>query len=188
MEEVRAGQSERLFASLSGVIFVLAGMSLLAMTLLTPAWLSCRELASRRDIMQAQLTNLQSLQDRYQHFQTSLENDDPVLIERLAFTELHQKPASSKILHVNLGGSDYTGQREANRAQGQSIFSWLSQYVPVEQQAQAPAYQPINSKLVRMTNRTNSRWLLLGFGVCCVFVGMWPKSYEIDADHAADQS
>ncbi len=74
------------------------GMTLLNVTMLVPAWLQCRQLNWQRQVMRLQVERLEQQDQRYQQFQQALEEDDPVLLERLAFSHLRLKPTGCETL------------------------------------------------------------------------------------------
>ena len=81
----------KLLDTLPGWVCLLGGAVLLALFIWTPQWLACRETGWQRDLMRAQAAALTEQRDRYAQFLAALEADDPVVIERLAFTELRRK-------------------------------------------------------------------------------------------------
>jgi len=76
-------------------MLMLAGMALLSMAILIPAWLEARELNWQHEVMKLQLERLQQQETQYQQFLEALEAEDPTVLERLALAHLHLKPAGA---------------------------------------------------------------------------------------------
>lgn len=97
------GPITRTIDALPGWICVLGGCLLLGMLLIAPAYLKVRATAWERDLMALQAERLDQQREKYERFELALRSDDPVLLERLAFTELRQKPAESSLLDPGPG-------------------------------------------------------------------------------------
>jgi len=170
---------------------MVGGMALIAMTLLTPAWVQCRQLNWHRQLMRVQADRLAQQEQAYRQFDQDLESHDPVLLQRLAFSYLHLKPAGTTILTTHVArqdGSDRWWDYPINdrgykisrldsaptmgRAidTGSTIENWL--HVPLPRVGvDYLAMQPLRTTLVRLT--TGPAWLLLiGLGVYCLVVGL----------------
>ena len=179
---------ETLLTALAGWLPVLAGGALLGMTLITPEWVGWRELLWQRDMLRLQAEGLETQRASYSAFHEALAADDPVLLERLAYTHLRYKPADKQLLDgvgegygdgevVAVGYSPVTGMQTtpATGSSGSEVIeSWLSTPQPVIGQ-DIPAYRPMNTRLVRLT-RGPSRYLLLLVGLICLVAGLWPEN------------
>jgi len=88
----------KLVDALPGWMCVAGGAVLLALFVWTPQWLAGREIAWQRDLMKAQAQALIEQRDRYAEFEAALAQGDPILLERLAFTELRQKRVGQQLL------------------------------------------------------------------------------------------
>src|SRR5688572_27063739 len=94
---------DRASAPLPGYLLIFSGMALLAMALMVPAWMESRELAWQVSLMELQAKRLADQENSYREFNTALAEDDPVLLERLAFYHLRLKPAGSTPLDPGAG-------------------------------------------------------------------------------------
>ncbi|MFA9478326.1 hypothetical protein ACERK3_08460 [Phycisphaerales bacterium AB-hyl4] len=162
---------ERLFAALPGWMFLLGALSLMAMTLITPPWLHGRDLAWKQELMHAQLDRLTRQQDRYKQFHASLVADDPILLERLAFTQLRLKPTDRELLDP-MGGRSVAGVPLGHgEAGGATIEAWLAEPMPVVG-VDVPARTPIETRLTRLTQGRN-RLGLLAAALLCLLGALW---------------
>jgi len=193
---------ETLFIALTGWLPLLGGLALLGMTLLTPEWLGWRELVWQRDMLKLQAESLETQRVSFAQFHEALEADDPVLLERLAYTQLRYKPAGTELINdiqltagpvgapegmAGIGGgwavapANLPGQGPTD-----VIESWLASPQPVVGKDIQPL-RPINSRLTRLT-RGPSRHVLLIVAVLCLIAGLLPDSGEegeaADADLA----
>ncbi len=184
---------ETLLTALAGWLPVLGGITLLGMTLITPEWVGWRELLWQRDMLRLQAEGLKTQRASYETFHEALAADDPVLLERLAYTHLRYKPADKQFLDgvgdhyedgeivaVGHGGDAWSaGQSHLPQAasvtpsKADMIESWLSQPQPVIGQ-DIPALKPMNTRLTRLT-RGASRYVLLAVGIICLVAGLWPE-------------
>ena len=185
---------ETLLTALAGWLPLLGGLTLLAMTLLTPEWLGWRELVWQRDMLNLQAESLEKQRDRFAMFNQSLEADDPVLLERLAYTQLRYKPAGKALMSDivlaagPLANPQADGQSAYGISAGQSesadiIETWLTQPQPVIGKDIQPL-RPINTRMTRLTRGPSKYVLLLVAGICLI-AAFWPESSEWDrADDA----
>ncbi len=163
----------KLIDALPGWICLLGGAVLLAMFTWTPQWLACRDTAWQRDLMRLQAATLAEQHNRYEQFHAALEADDPVIVERLAFTELRHKRVGQQLhgagpdIHLAANAQfipdlmpSQAGQQYAGMAGGYavspvastlpgSIYAWLRVPMPVVGQDVAPL-RPIESHLTRI--------------------------------------
>ncbi len=187
---------ETLLTALAGWLPVLAGAALLGMTLVTPEWVGWRELLWQRDMLRLQAEGLEKQRAGYSAFHEALTADDPVLLERLAYTHLRYKPADKQLLDgvgdgysggevVAVGHRDQRwgdGPGAVNPVAGadspgaEVIESWLSTPQPVVGR-DIPALKPMNTRLTRLT-RGSSRYVLLLVGIICLVAGLWPEEVE----------
>ena len=160
--------ADRLTAALPGWLLLLGGLSLLGLMLLTPAWVQNREIAWQRDVMRLQTQHLERQQQRYQDFQNALAMDDPILLERLAFAQLRQKPVGQELLLP-------TGDGQADVLEGidaaGSIDAWLWEKMP-EVGQEIPPYQPLDTRLTRLA-QGERRLFVMTAGLLCAAGGLW---------------
>ena len=187
---------ETLLTALAGWLPVLAGGVLLGMTLVTPEWVGWRELLWQRDMLRLQAEGLEKQRASYAAFHEALAADDPVLLERLAYTHLRYKPAGKQLLEdvgegyqagqvvaVGHGVGDWTAELTTRPSptarpyqETEVIESWLSTPQPVVGR-DIPALKPMNTRLTRLT-RGYSRYVLLFVGITCLVVGLWPEKMQ----------
>lgn len=74
---------------------MLSGAALLAAAVLIPAWMETRELDWQRRVMEVQVEQLRQQEQLYRGFLEAVESDDPIVLQRLAFSQLHLKPRGS---------------------------------------------------------------------------------------------
>jgi hypothetical protein len=86
---------DRQLAGLPGWMLMLSGAALLAAAVLIPAWMETRELDWQRRVMEVQVEQLHQQEQLYRGFLEAVESDDPVVLQRLAFSQLHLKPRGS---------------------------------------------------------------------------------------------
>lgn len=178
---------DRIFGVLPDWMFLASGLALLSLALVTPNWLACGELAKQRDLMRLQAERLSDQKARYQEFYDSLAVDDPVLLERLAFTQLGLKPVGKQVLdQPEFQGLDETeAQRRAELvATSASIDKWLLEPLP-EPGIDTPAYGHVDSRLVRLTTTVPMRAGMIGAAIACLAAGLWPTKRDVGEDEAA---
>lgn len=194
---LRTNPLDMLLTALAGWLPMLGGMTLLAMVLITPEWLGWRELVWQRDVLNLQSERLETQRASYTQFHDALAADDPVLLERLAFTQLRYKPAGKRLMNDlwavagpgDAAAYDASGRAfEATTAHGQVygssevIESWLTAPQPVVGRDILPL-RVINSRLTRLTTGP-SRYVLLTVALLCLVAGLLPNEPESDTDEA----
>ncbi len=183
---LRSHPLETLLSTLAGWLPLLGGLTLLGMTLITPEWLSWREMVWQRDMLKLQAESMQTQRERYAAFYDALESDDPALLERLAFTHLRYKPADKKLMDNlwvtsvparGVQGSNYVAVNDPTFSGNDEVIeSWLASPLPVVGQDIQPL-RPINTRMTRMTSGT-SRYVLLAVAIICMIAGLWPEKSE----------
>jgi len=167
---------ETLLIALSGWLPVLAGMGLLGMALITPAWLGWRELLWQRDMVRLQAERLAEQRASYAEFHEALVADDPVLLERLAFTHLRYKPRGKRLLEGTGDSSVTAVMGSTGGVPGEYpgvIGHWLASPQPAVGRDIA-AFRPINTRLTRLASGL-SRFVLIAVGLICLLAGLWPE-------------
>jgi hypothetical protein len=163
MTAQRPGIFTRIIDALPGWVCVAGGAVLLAMFALTPQWLMCRDVAWHRDLMRQQAAALEAQLDRYRQFHLALVEDDPILLERLAFAELRRKPAGHELYDPDPGiflayqqhllpdeGEVVTVGAAPPLSLPGSIHAWLRVPMPVVGQDIEPL-PPLESHLTRIS-------------------------------------
>jgi hypothetical protein len=161
--------AERAVSQLPGWLFLLTGLTLIALAVLTPAWLACREARHRHAVIEARAEAVARETDRYRQFHTALKARDPLLLERLAYAQLRMKPADARLARPVPGGGEATARQPAAPAMI-PIADWLDVPTPRVGEQLDP-YEPMNTRLTRLATGT-SRWAMLAAGLCCAAGGL----------------
>lgn len=145
---------------LGGWLCVSCGVTILAVTVLAPAWLDVRQLRYERSILTRQAALLEARERNYETFVIAVERNDPMLLQRLAWRHLRLKPADADLPHP------------ATRIQidNADLDEWMrptaSQAIPIA------AVQPLpNTKLVRLVLGPSRPWVL-AFGGWLILIGL----------------
>lgn len=183
-------------AELSDWMFLTSGLTLLALALITPTWLACRDLAFQRDLMAMQLERFETQHERYGNFHAALKADDPILLERLAFTQLGLKPSGKQVLALP-DLTAYGMGRDAVIGVGQtldpvaayhpdilatsaSVDTWLLEPLP-KLGIDLTAPRTLDTRLTRLTTKEPLRIGLLAAAIACIAAGLWPNREELKA-------
>lgn len=179
----------RLAPHLPGWIFLLAGISLIGMTVLTPPWLDCDQLRQQERVMRIQADCLARQELAYRRFCDALGSDDPVLLQRLAFHQLGLKPGGTEVLmtptqrrasdpwppvgaitvaHTATDGTH--SQPHLPATASQTFESWLHTPLPRVGVNWATAVW-VKSRLARLATG-HSRLAMMGAGVLCLAGGL----------------
>ncbi len=148
----------------SGWLFVLAGVGLLAATVILPAMDELAEVRIQRDRALA-IEHHKSLRLKsYQEYLGAVEREEPALVMALAASQLNQIP-QGRTLIVDLPETRTLGTADA------SVFGALEPAA-----AKLPERQEVDSILERWTSSDTFRpWLIVG-GAVCVFIGLLPRA------------
>ncbi|MFW6094785.1 MAG: hypothetical protein ACODAC_12495 [Pseudomonadota bacterium] len=177
---------DRVLEPLPGWLLLGAGLALVAAVVLTPAWLDYHKLAWQRQVLTAQSEHLAAQTERYDRFHLALVEDDPVVLERLAYVELGLKPVNKTPLLPNAPRSSHhhfaahgdAGERTRPApipppaATTGSIDDWLLRPLP-RVGHDLPPYQPPRTRLTRLATG-DSRFVLLAAAIACLSAGLWP--------------
>lgn len=181
-------------ATLPGWMLLLGGVAMVAMITLVPPWLECRRLDWQAQVMALQTQQLTGQQIAYEQFLTALREDDPVVVERMAYYHLRLKPVGTSTLdelqqmqttqaavYNQLAGHSYGMVNGAAVLPLNKVWSTLP---TIEDLLAKPLYRPSqycpagvvpDSRMVRLVSGP-ARHLMLGFGVLCLFFGLLPAS------------
>ncbi len=147
--------------TLPGWLFTAAGAALLAVVVLTPAWMDQHEAAWRLEVMRAQANALASQRTNYETFASALQADDPVLLERLALTHLN----------LSLEGKHAVRLTQPASAGTADVGAWLAVPQPVIGR-DLPAYAAPTNRLVRVATGPG-RPAVLAIGLACLIGGIF---------------
>ena len=161
----------RIAVHLPGWFFLVCGLALIGLTVILPLRRDLARMQWRRDLMQTQTDRLSEQRDSYNQFHAALTSDDPIVLQRLAYYQLHLKPAGTDPLAPPGGtasANDSGNTQDWNDMP--TIEAMLHRPLPREgANCQPPS--PPNSRLTRLTSGP-SRLILLGVGLVFVYVGM----------------
>jgi hypothetical protein len=146
---------QHLLTHLPGWLFLTAGLALVSLTVLMPARQDLVQLKGKLKLMQTQADHMGTQESAYQRFHLALRTDDPILLSRLAYHQLHLKPAGSDLL-------------EDQADQAATIASLLHTPMPAHQAASSAKPQ---SRLVRLTCGPQ-RLGVLAVGILCICAGL----------------
>lgn len=146
--------TSRILNHLPGWMFLASGLTIIGMSILTPTWLQCRQLQWQHDIMLIQSQRLGQQLQSYRQFHQALQSQDPVLVERMAYHQMHLKPVGSHI---------FDGVDTNNH---QTVEGWLHTPLP-RVGVDYPALKATPSRLVRLATG-QTRLPLLGAGILSV--------------------
>lgn len=140
---------------------LVAGVGLIGLAVLVPAWLAVGSLAQQQRAMTQRLDRLQAHQQGYDQFVSAVQQADPLLLQRLAWHQLHLKPAGMKVLDDHC---------PAEPGATQPYTDWLN---PAPDTAPPPeAFDPPDSRLARLTT-TDKRLGLIAAGLIFIFAGLF---------------
>ncbi|MFK7788774.1 MAG: hypothetical protein AB8C95_04665, partial [Phycisphaeraceae bacterium] len=91
------GQADAVVGGALGWLFILVGCAAIAAAAIIPAYFETLDVKQAREIEAIKAEMLADERLRYIDFHKALVDDDPVLIERLAMTELRLKPIGTEI-------------------------------------------------------------------------------------------
>lgn len=159
---------ERIAAPLPGWLFLLSGITLVALSLLVPAWADVREMDWQVKVMRLQAQSFEAKVDSYKEFNAALAVDDPVLLERLAYYHLRLKPVGAQAVLLNHTAAPGSATRQERIP---TVEELLHRPVPTPG-VNMPAYKPLNTRLLRLTRNTPTRLAMLAAGLLCVTAGI----------------
>lgn len=143
---------------LPGWMFLVSGMAFISMAILTPTWLECRQLQWQHDIMRIQANRLAQQKQDYRQFYQALQSQNPILLERLAYHQMHLKPAGSQTLN------------SVETVNPQTVEGWLHTPLP-RVGIDYPTLKVIPSKLVRLATG-QTRLPLMAVGILSVIAAL----------------
>lgn len=157
-----------------GVLMIVAGLGLIAMATLVPAWRELDRLDAQRGFIAEQADALEAQEQRYADFHAALSGRDPVLLERLAYTQLRREPTDRQT--VPEPGTAPPAHGDTDPLPPGDIDRWLrvEPPSPSESLTLSPQVTAADSpsRMVRLAGGT-MRYLLLLAGGLCVVAGLW---------------
>ena len=164
---------------LAGWLLLTCGMAMLGAAVLAPAWHGAWKLAAQRDLLRAQVQHLGEQEQSYRRFHQALSQNDPVLLQRLAYQYLRLKPVATTLLRLpsepnplrsaRVGGGGHRHGDESGPAQVDlGVGAWLHKPMPA-----AAVVLPFHraSRLATIMEGP-ARLTLLVSGVVCLLMGL----------------
>ncbi|XAL99757.1 hypothetical protein OT109_19525 [Phycisphaeraceae bacterium D3-23] len=176
------GKVDAVVGGFLGWIFVIVGVAAIGAAGLIPAYLKTLDLQDQRRVLEAKAQTLADEHGRYQQFHAALADDDPVLIERLALTELRLRPVGTSVAQAGprdlaaiIDSPDPDAIRQAADlwTDGGSIEQWLSRPDLLAEEP-APAARPRQTRLLTYATGEHRPWVA-GFGALLILLGLWPR-------------
>ena len=145
-------------------LFLAAGLAILGLVMILPAYEDLAEARFRRDRALAVEAHRESRLARYEEFLGAIENRDPSLVMSLAATQLNQIPTERAALPL--------GSAVVSGAGGDaSVFPSLEPEPMV-----LPERERIPTRLERLVTGERTRGWVLLVGAVCVLVGLLPAT------------
>ena len=148
-----------------GWLFLLAGIGVIAATVLLPAIDELSQARVQRDRAVALYENRGLRNTRYQAYLTALEGEEPALVAALAATQLNQIPEDRQLVLEPPDPATASA----------SVFPELEPPPPT-----LPEWEPSKSVLHRLATGERSRAWLLAAGGLCLLLGVLPKARAYD--------
>lgn len=178
------GQADAVIGGALGWLFIGVGCAAIAAAALIPAYFETLDVKQARETEAIKAQMLADEQQRYIDFHQALVDDDPVLIERLAMTELRLKPAGSDV--ARQAPSDplalvveptpvaiqlaMAGQSQMRSIENELSRPDLKQQAVIDVQIERPRQTRL---IIAATGQYQP--LLAGAGALLVLLGLWPR-------------
>lgn len=178
------GPADAVIGGLLGWLFILVGCAAIAAAALIPGYFETLDVKQARETEAIKADMLADERQRYVDFHQALIDDDPVLIERLAMTELRLKPVGSDVaqdgpvdpLALVVEPTSIAIQNAmAGQSQMHSIENELSR--PDLKQRAVIDVQIERPRQTRLIIAATGQYqpLLAGGGALLVLLGLWPR-------------
>ncbi|MFN0132952.1 MAG: hypothetical protein ACKVW3_10570 [Phycisphaerales bacterium] len=152
-----------------GWLYLLAGLALLAATVVIPAMDQLAQVRHERDRAMALEEHRLARLERYEQYAESVEREDPALVVALAAAQLHQIPDNRSLV-----------LEPVDAARGATVFAGLEPPA-----LKLPERRRVDSILQRWTTSESARPWLIAAGAVCLLVGLLPASrgWSVEAGH-----
>ncbi|MBX2850720.1 MAG: hypothetical protein KTR15_03120 [Phycisphaeraceae bacterium] len=178
------GNADAVVGGALGWLFLLVGCAAITAAALIPAYFETLDVKQAREIEAIKAQMLADERQRYINFHQALIDDDPVLIERLAMTELRLKPVGTEVaqhaasdpLALVVEPTEVAIQQAlSSQSQMRSIENELSR-PDLKQQAviDVQLERPRQTRLI-IAATGEYRPILAGAGAVLVLMGLWPR-------------
>lgn len=179
--------ADAVIGGLVGWLFILVGSATVAATALVPAYYDTLDVQEARQVESIRATMLAEERQRYEDFHEALVGQDPVLIERLAMTELRLKPAGTQLADrsafdplalVSEPSPQAIDRALASQPLMRSIENELSRPdLKGKTKIQVDIERPKQTRLISAVTG-EYRPYVAGFGALLLLVGLWPRRAE----------
>jgi len=177
-------QADAVVSGALGWLFILVGSAAVAASTLIPSYLDTLDTRQAREVQAAKAQMLAEERQRYEDFYNALVDDDPVLLERLAVSELRLKPVGTQIaqhttsdpvaLVTNID-RDAIGLALSDQPYMRSIENELSRPdLKRASNTQIELERPRQTRLVVAATGEHRPWVA-GFGALLLLIGLWPR-------------
>ncbi len=177
-------QADAVVGGLLGWLFIVVGSAAVAAAALIPGYYDTLSMQEARAVEATKARMLAEERQRYEDFHQALIDNDPVLIERLAMTELRLKPAGTELAAqteidpvalVTDSGVDAIDHALADQPLMRSIENELSR-PDLKQHAthEVELERPRETRLIQAATGENRPWVA-GFGALLLMLGLWPR-------------
>lgn len=167
-----------------GWLFILVGSAAVAAAALIPGYFDTLDIQQARSVQEINAQMLAQERQRYVDFHKAIRDEDPVLLERLAMTELRLKPvgtqvasrvASDPLALVIEPSRDAIDRALAEQPLMRSVENELSR-PDLKHQAvvEIELERPRRTRLVQAVMGENRPWVA-GFGALLLMLGLWPR-------------
>jgi len=192
---------DRVLTALSGWVLLCAGIVIVAAGVLLPAWRTTEALRVQRDQMHAQARWMERQRETYQRVRVAVDENDPIILQRLAFHHLRLKPEDADLLRVDepvlQPGYPPTVQ-VMDRQPHETTLAGVNALVETLDTIDGWALEPMDptpvepsvittapTRLNRLTSGS-TRLLTTAFGLLCVFAGIWLHTQQSTGDTRDD--
>ena len=164
---------DRMVAYSIGLVFLALGLVMVASVVLIPVLLENGELQSQRDLLRLQADRMAEQEESYRRTLSALEAEDPLLLERVAYSYLRLKPTGAEVVQTTDSGPTPLS----------TIESWLHKPMPTAPEAGNHIIPP---HLIRLVIG-ETRYMVLALGVVLLMLGLMLPGASKAADMQVDE-
>jgi hypothetical protein len=177
-----------------GWVFLLAGIATVMACLMVPAWQEHQMMQWRKLTLEAQVHLLDQQAGIYKQFDNALEQQNPILLQRLAYTQLGLIPEGTGPLQLNqplppVGSPTYSTQHTDGwfsaladaSTSGQDVYESVLEPGKMPRAIQPP--QMASSSFVRLTTGPLRSWVML-LGLLGIVLGLMSHPRSV-SQHSA---
>lgn len=174
---------------LGGWFMMFGGFAIIAVTVLVPAWRDVSELHRQRELIAREVELLQMQQNNYVELTKAINQNDPLLLQRLAWDQLRQQPIGGQLLSHNASA---IGPNQSLP----TVDQWVQASLPplAMKLSEPDRLIAVKSKLMKLITGSSRPWVL-AFGGWLILMGVLLNpgpddgadedgDMDVDADHA----